>query len=143
MTSPASLVTSLAGGVLIGIAIAILLFFDGRVAGVSGIVAGAVRSAGGDDRRWRVLFLAALVAGGIAATITYPHAIGTMVAPWPILAVAGLLVGFGTRRAGGCTSGHGVCGVSRGSARSIVATGTFMVVAALVVGVVRHAGGAP
>jgi len=133
-------VAALAGGVLIGIAVAMLLLLRGRVAGISGIVAGVVRPGRGDGH-WRALFVAGLVAGGLVARLVDPGAIGAMVAPLPVLALAGLLVGFGTRLAGGCTSGHGVCGVSRLSPRSIVATGTFMAVAGVVVFFVRHAAG--
>jgi len=133
-------VAALAGGVLIGIAVAMLLLLRGRVAGISGIVAGVVRPGRGDGH-WRALFVAGLVAGGLVARLVDPGAIGAMVAPLPVLALAGLLVGFGTRLAGGCTSGHGVCGVSRLSPRSIVATGTFMAVAGVVVFFVRHGAG--
>jgi len=133
-------VAALAGGVLIGIAVAMLLLLRGRVAGISGIVAGAVRPGRGDGH-WRALFVAGLVAGGLVARLVDPGAIGAMAAPLPVLALAGLLVGFGTRLAGGCTSGHGVCGVSRLSPRSIVATGTFMAVAGVVVFFVRHGAG--
>jgi uncharacterized membrane protein YedE/YeeE len=115
-----------------------LLLLDGRIAGVSGIVAGVLRPVAG-DWGWRALFLAGLVVGGVSGRIAIPGAMGPMIAPIGLLIPAGLLVGFGTRLAGGCTSGHGVCGVSRGSWRSIVATATFMVTAAIVVFVVRHA----
>jgi uncharacterized membrane protein YedE/YeeE len=134
-------VAALTGGVLIGLAIAMLLLLRGRVAGISGIVAGVIQPAG--DWQWRGLFVAGLLTGGVLARLVNPDAIGAMAAPVPLLALAGLLVGFGTRLARGCTSGHGVCGISRVSPRSIVATGTFMAVAGVVVFVVRHGAGAP
>jgi len=129
----------LLGGVLIGLAVALLLLLDGRVAGISGIVAGLVHPSRG-EWSWQALFVAGLAVGGALARIVDRSAIGSITTPLPILAMAGVLVGFGTRLAGGCTSGHGVCGVSRGSMRSIVATATFVVVAALVVFSVRHGG---
>jgi uncharacterized membrane protein YedE/YeeE len=128
---------ALLGGMVIGIAVAMLLLLNGRVAGISGILGGLVRPDRG-EWAWRALFAAGLVAGGVLVRAVQPGAIGPMVASLPVLAVAGLLVGFGTRLAGGCTSGHGVCGVSRVSLRSIVATATFMGVAVMVVAVVRH-----
>jgi uncharacterized membrane protein YedE/YeeE len=107
---------------------------------VGGLVASAPDEAG--DRRWRALFVAGLVAGGIVARLVAPGALGAIATPLPVLAVAGVLVGFGTRLSGGCTSGHGVCGIGRGSLRSVVATVTFMLVAIGVVLLVRHGGGA-
>jgi uncharacterized protein len=131
---------ALLGGLLIGLTVAILLLFNGRIAGISGIVSGLFDTEP-SERAWRGLFVAGLIAGGIAALAVAPASIGTIATPLPVLAVAGLLVGFGTRLAGGCTSGHGVCGIGRGSPRSIVATGTFMAVAGVVVFLVRHGGG--
>jgi uncharacterized membrane protein YedE/YeeE len=128
---------ALAGGVLIGCAVAMLLLLDGRVAGISGIVGGVLRPSPG-EWRWQVLFVGGLLAGGLLARAASPSAIGPIVTPLPILAVAGILVGFGTSLGSGCTSGHGVCGVSRASPRSIAATATFMAVAAVVVFIVRH-----
>ena len=130
----------LAGGLLIGLSVAMLLLLDGRVAGISGIVAGLIRPNPG-DWSWRAFFLLGLIAGGVVARIAAPGAFGAMAAPAQALVPAGLLVGFGTRLADGCTSGHGVCGVSRGSVRSIAATATFMVTAAIVVFVVRRVTG--
>jgi uncharacterized membrane protein YedE/YeeE len=133
----AGFLAPLVGGVLIGLAVAALLLLGGRVAGISGILAGVVQRTP-DEWAWRALFLAGLLAGGVLARAVDPGVIGPMVAsPW-VLVVAGVLVGYGTRLAGGCTSGHGVCGVSRGAKRSIAATATFMAVAALVVLLVRH-----
>ncbi len=128
----------LLGGVLIGIAVAMLLLFDGRVAGISGIVAGLVGFHPGDVD-WRVLFIAGLLGGGFLARVVAPASFdGWTVSSLPLLALAGTFVGLGTRIAGGCTSGHGVCGVSRLSPRSLVATMTFMGVAAATVFCVRH-----
>jgi hypothetical protein len=127
----------LVGGLLIGLAVAMLLLTGGRMAGISGIVAGAIRP-GDRERRWRGFFLAGMLVAGIGARLLAPQAFGAMAAPLPLLVLSGLLVGFGTRLGGGCTSGHGVCGVSRGSPRSIAATALFMAVAGVVVFVVRH-----
>jgi uncharacterized membrane protein YedE/YeeE len=137
MTDPTAFLPALAGGVLIGIAIALLLLLNGRIAGISGVLGGLVRPEPG-EWSWRALFIAGLVAGGCVARAVTPGALGTMQASVPMLAVAGLLVGFGTRLSGGCTSGHGVCGTSRLSLRSITATGTFMLLGAAAVLVVRH-----
>jgi uncharacterized membrane protein YedE/YeeE len=127
----------LTGGVLIGLAVALLVLFDGRVAGISGIVAGVVRPRPG-EWAWRALFVAGLLTAGVAARALDATVIGPIETPLPVLAIAGALVGFGTRLSGGCTSGHGVCGVSRGTSRSFVATATFLCVAAVVVLLVRH-----
>jgi uncharacterized membrane protein YedE/YeeE len=137
LTGLTPLLAPLAGGALIGLAVAILLLFDGRLAGISGIVAGVVRPVRG-EWAWRASFLAGLLAGGAVARVVDRDAIGPMQAPVLVLALAGLLVGYGTRLAGGCTSGHGVCGVSRGAKRSLAATATFLAVAGLVVLLVRH-----
>ena len=135
-----ALVVSLLGGGLIGVATAMLLLFNGRIAGISGILDGFIASPL-RETRWRALFLAGLLAGGVVAHLVAPGALGLIATPLPRLAFAGVLVGFGTRLGGGCTSGHGVCGISRGSLRSIVATATFMVVAGVVVFLVSHGGG--
>ena len=127
--------TSFLGGALIGLAATVYLIATGRVAGVSGILAGALgeRAARGE----RAAFLAGLIgAGAIAAAVASPAA----ASPYstPILIVAGLLVGFGTRLGGGCTSGHGVCGISRFSPRSVVATITFMITGIVTVYIINH-----
>ena len=137
---PTSFVLALAGGALIGLAVAVLLLGEGRIAGISGIAAGLVPPRRG-AWAWRAFFLTGLVGGGLVARAVVPASVpGEAVASLPVLAVAGLLVGLGTRMAGGCTSGHGVCGNSRLSVRSIVATCVFMGVAAAVVFGVRHGG---
>lgn len=126
------------GGILIGLSASLLLLLNGRIAGISGIAGGLLSPTRGDSG-WRVAFLLGLVGGGLVTVGVVPTAFG---APAPVglgaTAVAGLLVGFGTRLANGCTSGHGVCGLARGSARSLAATGTFMLAAAMMVFVVRH-----
>lgn len=133
---------ALAGGLLIGLASAGLLLLNGRVAGISGIYAGLFEPRPG-DRAWRALFIAGLVAGAATVALLRP---GTfqfdVVRPPALILAAGVLVGFGTRLANGCTSGHGICGVSRFSPRSLVATATFMAAGALTVFVVRHVLGA-
>jgi uncharacterized membrane protein YedE/YeeE len=121
---------ALLGGALIGSASALLLLTHGRIAGISGIAGGLVERAT-SDRAWRIAFLAGLVVAGVAAGRIMPAAIGAPVRPLAAIAVAGLLVGFGTRLGNGCTSGHGVCGLSRGSIRSLVAVATFMTTSAI------------
>ena len=127
-----------AGGVLIGLATFLLALFNGRIAGISGIVGGSLR-APRDDLGWRFAFLAGL----LLAPQIYRIAVGaiapiTVTNSPAILLVAGLLVGFGTRLGNGCTSGHGVCGIARLSARSLAATAVFMLSAAVTVLVLRH-----
>lgn len=129
---------SLLGGVLIGLAATILLAWNGRIAGISGILGGVLLPKSGEVS-WRAVFLAGLVAGGFLLRVIYPSAFPAEASgSLPVIAAAGLLVGFGTRLGSGCTSGHGVCGLSRLSARSLVATLTFMATGALTVSVVHH-----
>lgn len=126
------------GGVLIGAASALLLVANGRIAGISGIVGGLVDRHARGDRPWRLSFLAGLLVGGLVLAWRWPSAFETSTASWPVLVAAGLLVGLGSRVGSGCTSGHGICGMSRLSARSIVATVTFMATGMATVAVVRH-----
>lgn len=127
------------GGTLIGLAAALLLAFNGRIAGISGIFGGVLLPKPGEVR-WRAFFLAGLVLGGLALRAFHPGAFPAEISGGvPAIALAGLLVGFGTSLGSGCTSGHGVCGLSRFSARSLVATLTFMATGALTVFVVRNA----
>ncbi|MGN7980275.1 YeeE/YedE family protein [Burkholderia sp. 22313] len=128
---------SLAGGVLIGLAAAWLIAFNGRIAGISGIV-GGLFTAGAAERGWRAAFVAGLIAAPLMMRIAGAAAMPQVDAGWGALLAAGLLVGVGTRYAGGCTSGHGVCGLSRGATRSIVATAVFMVAGFATVFVRRH-----
>lgn len=128
--------SALFGGVLIGGSASMLLLFNGRVAGISGIVGGLVRPRA-TDTLWRVLFVAGLLVGGAALARFMPNSIGQTGVSLPVAVVAGLLVGFGTRLGSGCTSGHGVCGLSRLSLRSLVATLTFMT-AGMIAAVLFH-----
>lgn len=113
------------GGVMIGVASALLLVAHGRIAGICGI-AGSLLQASTPDRGWRLAFLGGLAASGLVARWLAPAAIGDSVRGLLLVVIAGVLVGFGTRLGSGCTSGHGVCGISRLSARSMVAVATFM-----------------
>ena len=123
---------ALLGGALIGGAAALLFLTHGRVAGISGIVGALLPPMPqGDERAWRLAFLVGLVASGALAALIAPSAVGSSVRSPVLVIVAGLLVGFGTRWGSGCTRGHGVCGVSRLSARSMVAVITFMTTGAL------------
>ncbi|EDT04489.1 protein of unknown function DUF395 YeeE/YedE [Burkholderia ambifaria IOP40-10] len=128
---------SLAGGVLIGLAAAWLVAFNGRIAGISGIV-GGLFTAGAAERDWRAAFVAGLIAAPLMMRIAGVAVTPQVDAGWGELLAAGLLVGIGTRYAGGCTSGHGVYGLSRGATRSIVATAVFMVAGFATVFVRRH-----
>lgn len=133
-----SVLAPLAGGALIGLAASLLLLANGRVAGISGIAGGLLVPCKG-DRAWRVAFLGGLIAGGVVLAVSAPQVFGAPVSPGVVVPIAaGLLVGFGTRLGGGCTSGHGICGISRGATRSIVATLTFMLTGALTVFLVHH-----
>jgi len=134
---------SLLGGVLIGLSASAMLLLDGKIAGISGILAGVLKPVKGDTL-WRICFLTGLLAGGLLLKELLPRAFEFgLIRPFPLLAIAGLLVGFGTRLGSGCTSGHGVCGVSRLSPRSLVSTATFIFTGALVVYLLNHlAGGA-
>jgi uncharacterized protein len=134
--------SALAGGVLIGLGASVYLLVNGRVAGVSGLLAGIFEPLR-NGRRLGVLFLLALVAVGSLAARFAPDALGAPAASAGVLALAGLLVGIGTRVSGGCTSGHGVCGISRGSLRSLVATATFVATGVLTVTLVRLLGAHP
>ena len=120
--------SALAGGALIGLAATLLLWLNGRIAGVSGILAGALSRQSG-DRTWRVMFAVGLVIGGFGyQAISAEPLITREGFPIAQLIVAGLLVGFGTRLGSGCTSGHGVCGIGRLSPRSLAATMMFVAV---------------
>ncbi|MEO1174620.1 MAG: YeeE/YedE family protein [Myxococcota bacterium] len=124
----------LLGGVLIGLASAMVLLFQGRIAGISGILGTVLGPWNVKENGWRLLFLAGLVAGGFAMTLLLPERFPSdSVRPLSVTAIAGVIVGFGTRLGSGCTSGHGVCGMSRLSGRSIAATGVFMAAGALTV----------
>jgi hypothetical protein len=126
------------GGVIIGVAAAMLALVNGRVAGISGIVGGLLRPHAGDIG-WRLAFVAGLIAAPTVYALSGTSLSSTIDGSYPVLIAAGLLVGVGTRYAGGCTSGHGVCGLSRLSPRSLVATCAFMAAGFATVYVVRHA----
>ncbi len=133
----ASWLAGLLGGALIGLSATLLLVFDGRIAGISGMVNGAITFA--KDEQWRWWFLVGMVAGGAV----YEYVLAPQPTPPSTLApgamiVGGLLVGFGTRLGNGCTSGHGVCGLGRLSGRSLAAVVTFMTTAAITVWITRH-----
>jgi hypothetical protein len=136
-------IAGLVGGALIGAASAILLLASGRIAGISGILGGGFR-AGRGDRAWRAAFLVGLPAGAwVAARAGLADPAFTISSSPGLLLAGGLLVGLGTQIGSGCTSGHGVCGIARGSRRSIVATAIFMATGVATVGVMRHLLGAP
>ncbi len=138
-----TLVSSLVGGMLIGLSAVLFMLLNGRIAGVSGIAGGLIAPVAG-DWQWRLAFVLGLICGplvfmalgGQLPDIQFPVS-----SPFA-LAAAGLIVGFGTRLGGGCTSGHGVCGVSRLSPRSIVATVAFMFTGFATVYIIRHLLGA-
>lgn len=126
------------GGGLIGLSSVLLMLLTGRIAGISGIFAGLLDRDSG-DKDWRIAFIAGLIlAPVIAGLIGYPMPSPQLPANWIVIVAAGLLVGFGTRLAGGCTSGHGICGIARLSGRSITATVVFMLTAIATVAVTRH-----
>lgn len=132
---------SMLGGMLIGLAAALMLAFNGRIAGISKILGGFVTA--GEGWRWRGVFLLGLLLGGFGLLIVAPSVMpGAAIDSLPLLIGAGLLVGFGTRLAGGCTSGHGVCGIARLSTRSLTAVAIFMGVAMITTFVMRHVIGA-
>lgn len=135
--SISAVISALIGGTLIGLVAALLLFTHNRVAGISGIAAG-ILPPWNSESPWRSYFLAGL----ILSVPLYRKLLGEIPlelnTPFPVLAFAGLLVGYGSRLGGGCTSGHGICGIARLSLRSIVATLVFMLTAGLVVYGVRH-----
>ena len=129
---------SLLGGVLIGLSAAAMLLFNGRIVGISGIIGGLLRPTHGETL-WRAVFVVGLITGGFIMAQLTPRSfdIGVSRSAGALLC-AGLLVGFGTRLGNGCTSGHGVCGISRGSVRSLVATAVFMATGGAVVYFVNH-----
>lgn len=120
--------TSLAGGILIGISASILMLLNGRIAGISGIVSGIFNGSSLHEKLWRLAFVVGLIGGAFVYANYYPVNIEPREhMTTALLVVGGLIVGFGTAMGGGCTSGHGVCGMSRFSLRSITATMTFLI----------------
>ena len=131
-------ISALLGGALIGLASVLLMMLTGRIAGISGIFGGCLMLSAG-DKVWRFAFIMGLILAPVASGLLgHPLPTPDMPASWVMIAIAGLLVGFGARLGGGCTSGHGVCGIARLSARSIVATVIFMATAIVVVAIMRH-----
>lgn len=128
---------ALIGGALIGVAAAAFITLNGRIAGVSGILGGLLRPARGDVG-WRVAFVAGLLAAPLAYRVIAPLPAVQLDAGYGQLVLAGLIVGLGTRYGAGCTSGHGVCGISRLSPRSLIATAAFMIAGVATVYFVRH-----
>lgn len=119
-------INALLGGLVIGVSVSLMLMFNGRVTGISGIVNGVLNPVRG-DRAWRLLFILGLVLGGLILQVLQPNVFeDTLPTDLWSVALAGLLVGFGTILGSGCTSGHGVCGVSRLSPRSMIATVVFV-----------------
>jgi uncharacterized membrane protein YedE/YeeE len=130
--------TALAGGILIGLAAASFVLLNGRIAGISGILGGLLTPSTGEIG-WRVAFMAGLIGAPLLWILAADMPPINVEAGYPALIVAGLLVGIGTRYGSGCTSGHGVCGLSRLSPRSLVATLTFMATGFVTVFLIRHA----
>ena len=131
-------VSAAIGGALIGLSAVLLMLLTGRIAGISGIFGGLLNLRS-EDKGWRIAFIAGLIlAPVIAGGIGYGMAAPTLPANWGVIVAAGLLVGFGTRLGGGCTSGHGICGIGRLSPRSILATIVFMTTAVITVAVTHH-----
>ena len=131
-------VSAAIGGGLIGLSAVLLMLLTGRIAGISGIFGDFLDFRDG-DKGWRIAFIAGLIlAPLIAGWIGYAMPTPKMPRSWTVIIAAGLLVGFGTRLGGGCTSGHGICGVARLSGRSIAATAIFMLTAIVTVALVRH-----
>ena len=128
---------SLVGGMILGLSAALLLVVNGRIAGISGIVGGLLLRPRG-DMDWRIAFLIGLMGAPVVAALLGHPVVPEIAAGWGEVLAAGFLVGIGTRYAGGCTSGHGVCGLSRGSVRSLVATLSFVTAGIVTVFVVRH-----
>ncbi len=136
-----SYLPALAGGLMIGTAAALMLWLEGRIAGISGIVGGLLQRTQG-DATWRIAFLLGLIASPLLLMLFTGQRAHVQATVSPsMLVLAGLLVGFGTRLGSGCTSGHGVCGLARRSPRSLVAVATFIATGALTVYFMRHVGG--
>jgi uncharacterized protein len=131
-------ISGLLGGATIGLASALLMLFTGRIAGISGIF-GGILPPNTSDRDWRIAFLAGLIAAPLLMALAgYPLPPPSLPANQWLVVFSGFLVGLGSRMGGGCTSGHGVCGLARLSARSLVFTVIFMAAAISTVGTVRH-----
>ncbi len=136
--------TALFGGALIGLSVSLMLLWNGRVTGISGIVYGATIKPAKNDKAWRWYFIVGLLTGGLLLKLIYPKAFSEdmQTQSWTVI-IAGLLVGFGTALGNGCTSGHGVCGISRLSPRSTLATLTFIGAGVFAVFIFRQFGVLP
>jgi uncharacterized membrane protein YedE/YeeE len=133
-------INALLGGVLIGVAVSLMMLWNGRITGISGIIYATLTPVKGDTQ-WRWLFILGLFAGGLVLKFISPNVfLNQITAPDWTVVVAGLLVGFGTILGSGCTSGHGVCGISRFSPRSLIATGVFISAGVLAVFIFRKMG---
>ena len=130
-----------AGGLVIGLSVALLLLFSGRIAGISGILGGLLVRRPGPEQRWRAAFVFGLLASPVLYGLAVAPPLTVVATPLVQLILAGILVGFGARLGSGCTSGHGICGLARLSPRSIVATLIFMGAGITTVLVLRHFGG--
>ena len=127
-----------AGGALIGVSVTLLLLFNGRIGGISGIMNGALFAPKG-DRSWRLIFLCGLILGAVIFRLWLPDFNSPRLNyPLWLLGLGGFLIGFGTRMSGGCTSGHGICGLATLSIRSLIATLTFMAAGMMTVYIIRH-----
>lgn len=136
-----TIINALFGGLLIGVAVSLMLLFNGRVTGISGIVNGLITPQKGDTV-WRVFFVLGLLLGGLILSILMPGSlINTLPTSNGMIFFAGLLVGFGTVMGSGCTSGHGICGFSRLSPRSFIATIVFISAGILAVYLIKKIGG--
>ena len=129
--------SALTGGGLIGVAAAMLVLLNGRIAGISGVLGGVLRPAKG-DRGWRIAFVGGLAGAAVLYAVFFGNPQIRIDASWGALVIAGFLVGLGTRYGSGCTSGHGVCGLSQLSPRSLIATLSFMAAGFVTVFVLRH-----
>lgn len=126
------------GGILIGLAAVGLLYTNGRIAGISGIIAGVLHPEP-DNTQWRILFIAGMLFGALLILWLFPMALAVHIdVPTAVIVLGGFLVGLGTRISNGCTSGHGVCGVGRLAPRSIVASASFFIMAMISAYVIRH-----
>lgn len=129
--------TALVGGFMIGAAAVLFMLLNGRIAGISGIVGGLLHPVK-HDVFWRVTFVAGMIMAPLAYSLFAPLPDIQVDADYPLLVLAGVLVGIGTRYGSGCTSGHGICGISRLSPRSLAATASFMVSGIITVFIMRH-----
>ncbi|MBY6198040.1 YeeE/YedE family protein [Vibrio hangzhouensis] len=128
---------SLLGGMMLGVSATLLLLFNGKIAGISGIVSKIYKGRKGDTS-WRLIFVLGMIFGGVVSAKLLGIQPAEMIVPMPLVLVAGLLVGLGTKLGNGCTSGHGICGMGRLSVRSIAATMTFMAVAMVTSYIMLH-----